>query len=76
MQNKKPTYHFIHLTLLIIALIIGDFGHGQVSSSTDMGLEEPVFYSAEDSIVIDVPNQIVRLYGKSHVTYNDVVLDA
>jgi hypothetical protein len=62
--------------LLIIALIIGDFGYGQVSSSTDMGLEEPVFYSAEDSIVIDVPNQIVRLYGKSHVTYDDVVLDA
>ena len=49
---------------------------GQEKSSADIGLDAPVYYSAEDSIIADVPNQIVRLYGNSKVTYDDVELTA
>jgi len=48
----------------------------QTQTSSNQSLDNPAFYSATDSIVADIPNQIVRLYGQANVTYDDVVLDA
>ncbi|WP_460567794.1 putative LPS assembly protein LptD [Flaviaesturariibacter terrae] len=39
-------------------------------------LDGPVHYEAEDSAVILVPEKRIVLYGKTHTTYRDVVLDA
>jgi hypothetical protein len=49
---------------------------GQISDSENINLDSPAFYSAKDSIVADVPNQIIRLYGQAVVTFEDVVLNA
>jgi hypothetical protein len=68
--------HFIHYLLLIIALIFGSNSYSQESGSEELGLDYPVYYSATDSIVADIPNQIVRLYGEANVTYDDLILDA
>jgi hypothetical protein len=51
-------------------------GLGQDSEAQLPGLDNPVYYSATDSIVADIPNQIIKLYGKANVTYDDVILDA
>lgn len=42
----------------------------------DFGLDSPVKYSADDSIVVDVPNLIIRLYGNADVKYEKVHLTA
>jgi hypothetical protein len=44
--------------------------------SKDSGLESTVTYIAEDSTVMDVANQVIFLYGKSKITYGDIVLEA
>jgi len=62
--------------LLIIGLCIGLKSNAQISDSKNIGLDYPIHYSATDSIVADIPQQIVRLYGSANVTYDDVVLDA
>ena len=50
---------------------------GQMSgSSNSSGLSSPVNYQATDSIVADVPNQLVRLYGEANVQYEDIELSA
>ena len=46
------------------------------SFSQDFGLDSPVEYSATDSIVADIPNQIVRLYGAANFTYGDIILNS
>lgn len=45
------------------------------SAATD-GVNSKVTYSAEDSVTIDKDNNIVYLYGKGHVKYEDFELDA
>jgi lipopolysaccharide assembly outer membrane protein LptD (OstA) len=50
--------------------------HAQKSKNQNIGLDNPVNYSATDSIVADIPNQIIRLYGKANVTYDDVILNS
>ena len=62
--------------MLIIALTFGSSLYGQKNGSQSIGLDSPVHYSADDSIVADIPNQIVRLYGDANVTYDDIILDA
>ncbi len=39
-------------------------------------LESEIKYSAKDSIVYDVTNQIVKLYGKAEINYTDIKLNA
>ncbi|TCJ19096.1 LPS-assembly protein LptD [Flaviaesturariibacter flavus] len=39
-------------------------------------LDGPVNYKAEDSAVVLVPQKKIILYGKTHTTYKDAVLDA
>jgi hypothetical protein len=39
-------------------------------------LDKAVNYHAEDSIVYDIENKMVHLYGKAHVDYDDITLDA
>ncbi|MBN4071227.1 LPS-assembly protein LptD [Crocinitomix catalasitica] len=48
----------------------------QAGQSNSGGLEAPVYYQANDSIIADVPRQIVRLYGEANVTYLDIELNA
>jgi lipopolysaccharide assembly outer membrane protein LptD (OstA) len=66
-----------NLTLLIIANLAANNSlaqeTGAVSSS---GLNGPVNYQANDSIVADVKTQIIRLYGASEVTYEGIKLTA
>ena len=50
--------------------------HAQKSTNQNLGLDNPVNYSATDSIVADIPNQIVRLYGEANVTYDDIILNS
>lgn len=76
MSNTQHNHHFIHYLLLIIGLSFGLNSNAQQNGSRDIGLDYPVKYSAYDSIVADIPNQIVRLYGSANVQYDDVVLDA
>jgi len=40
------------------------------------GLDEPVDYSANDSLVYDAESKMVYLYGKANVKYQDMTLDA
>lgn len=62
--------------MLIIALYGQSIGHSQIIRTGDFGLEHPVNYQARDSMVVDVPNQIIRIYGQANVKYADVNLDA
>lgn len=39
-------------------------------------LDKPVNYQADDSIIYDIENKMVHLYGKAHVDYDDITLDA
>ena len=50
--------------------------YAQESTNQNLGLDNPVNYSATDSIVADIPNQIIRLYGDANVTYDDVILNS
>lgn len=59
-----------------MAVFVQTFGYTQKSTNQSLGLNDPVNYSATDSIVADIPNQIVRLYGKANLTYDDVILNS
>lgn len=59
-----------------MVFFIGNNAQGQTSNTSNIGLEAPVYYSADDSIIADVPNQIIRLYGNSKVNYEDIELTA
>ncbi|RYE36509.1 MAG: LPS-assembly protein LptD [Sphingobacteriaceae bacterium] len=43
---------------------------------TKSGLNSTVKYNAEDSIIVDQVNDIVYLYGKARITYEDAAIDA
>lgn len=45
-------------------------------STNGGGLESEVIYSAEDSIISDRETNIVKMYGKARVKYQDMELDA
>jgi lipopolysaccharide assembly outer membrane protein LptD (OstA) len=45
-------------------------------STTGNGLESVVIYSAEDSIITDRETNIVKMYGKARVKYEEMELDA
>lgn len=68
----------INFSLLIIASLysLASFGQTEVKSgsSNANGLNSPVDYQARDSIVSNIPNQTVKLYGESVVTYEDIEL--
>ena len=55
---------------------------GKASAKTDTtskskgGLNSTVKYTAEDSIVTDQVNNIVYLYGRARITYEDAAIDA
>lgn len=56
---------------------MGSAGFSQLSgSSSASGLNSPVNYEAKDSIVADMPNQIIRLYGDANVKYEGIDLKA
>ena len=40
------------------------------------GIEDPVDYTAEDSLVYDADTRLVQLYGKATVKYQDMTLNA
>jgi len=50
--------------------------YAQKSTNQNLGLDNPINYSATDSIVADIPNQVIRLYGEANVTYDDVILNS
>lgn len=39
-------------------------------------LDAEVHYKAQDSIIYDIPNKMVYLFGKSHIDYKDLQVDA
>ncbi len=47
----------------------------QVELSSD-GLDAKVDYSAQDSMIYDIKNQKVYLYGQAKVAYEDLTIDA
>jgi len=59
-----------------MAVFIQINSYAQKSKNQNLGLDNPVNYSATDSIVADIPNQIIRLYGDANVTYDDVILNS
>ncbi len=60
-----------------MTLFYGNFAFCQFTGeSSSSGLDSPVRYEATDSIVADIPNEIVRLYGKANVKYQDIDLKA
>ena len=40
------------------------------------GIDIPIDYSADDSVVLDLPGKKVYLYGNAKVHYGDINLDA
>lgn len=50
--------------------------NAQIVRIGDFGLGSPVIYSARDSIVADVPAQIITLYGQADIKYDDIHLTA
>lgn len=56
--------------MLINGLLFSALSFGQT------GLDGPVKYEARDSIVANVPSQIVRLYGEAYVNYEGIELKA
>ena len=68
-----------NLSLLIIGLFVSNFSlaqNPQTGQINNSGLTSPVNYTAKDSIVADIPANIVRLYGEANVKYEDVDLSA
>mgnify|MGYP000701760821 FL=1 len=69
-----------NLSLLIIGLFITNSVHSQTTvqsgSYESEGLDAPVYYSATDSMVMDVINDEVILYGQGVVEYTDTKLTA
>lgn len=68
-----------NLSLLIIVLFVSNFSlaqNPQTGQINNSGLTSPVNYTAKDSIVADIPANIVRLYGEANVKYEDVDLSA
>ena len=41
-----------------------------------VNFDAPIEYNAEDSMIFDIPLQQVYLFGKAHVTYGEIQLDA
>ena len=50
--------------------------HEDTLKKRDGGLEDPVTYTAEDSMVYDAEAKRAYLYGKSNVKYQNMTLDA
>ena len=62
-----------------MGLIVSNFSFAQnpqTGQINNTGLTSPVNYTAKDSIVADIPANIVRLYGEANVKYEDVDLSA
>ncbi len=59
-----------------MAVLLQINGYTQESTDQNLGLDNPINYNATDSIVADIPNQVVRLYGEANVTYDDVILNS
>jgi LPS-assembly protein len=53
--------------------VIVDTTHIPISKDS---LDAPVAYSAQDSVVLDVPTKIITLYNKANTKYKDITLDA
>lgn len=77
----KPT--FIHASLWILAVFAHLNIHAQTQPKTDTlklnknnDLEFPIEYNADDSVILDLPNKIVFLYGNAIIHYGDINLDA
>lgn len=71
--------------LWLIVLVFGQFELYAQSDTTKTdtlnlkgrsGMEVPVDYSADDSMVLDLPHKKVYLYGNAKVHYDDINLDA
>ena len=46
-------------------------------TAPDIGeIETTIQYTAKDSILMDIPNQIVKLYGEAKITYGEIELTA
>ena len=69
-------HRLIPVSLLIIGCVLNYSALAQQVIVDDIGLDAPVKYSARDSIVIDLPNQIIRLYGDADLKYESVHLTA
>lgn len=78
MQLHKYISLVFNLSLLIITLFASNYSLGQNKSGTTngTGLNSPVNYEARDSIVVNLPDQFIRLYGEARVTYEDIDLSA
>lgn len=75
-QNNLITLVF-NLSLLIIGCLTGGILYSQETGSQNLnGLNSPVHYQANDSIVADIPDQVVRLYGSAEVNFEDITLNA
>jgi hypothetical protein len=78
-QRKIQFFPFV--LLIIISITLSQTGYGQADSvKTDTlqasALSSEIWYSAEDSIRVDMPQQIVYLYGKARVKFEDAELTA
>jgi len=84
---KKLSQSIFVKTVLWISLLFGQFSVVAQRDSVDAkllkfkskaksGIQVPVDYSAEDSMVLDIPGKKVYLYGNAKVRYEDINLDA
>lgn len=77
MRSSRFISLVFNLILLIMPLLFSTQSMAQQTGQSNSGnLDAPVYYQADDSIVADVPKQIVRLYSNALVTYQDIELAA
>lgn len=78
MQLYRNISIVFNFALLIITFGVSNSASGQVQSgsASGNGLNSPVYYEARDSIVANLKEKTVRLYGASNVKYEDISLTA
>ncbi len=74
-RNISVVFNFT-LFIIGIGLTHSATGQTQQGSATGNGLNAPVYYEARDSIVADLRDKTVRLYGAASVKYDEISLTA
>lgn len=83
-HKKFSEKHFVHIFLWILPLLCSLSALGQnTESKTDTitikksnGVDFPIDYNADDSVILDLPGKKVHLYGHAKVHYDDITLTA
>ncbi len=75
---KKCTIHLV-LPLTLLIMLVPLFGYGQIVDTLyldDSAVDQPIIYSAKDSIYTDLKNKQVHLFNEAKVDNGEIKLKA